>query len=137
LVITHGKLSSYTAGGCRCPLCRAAGTQHAREYRRLHPEKSKASYKKWEDKNLAKIVAKHRLYRHGLKEGDLERMMEAQNGRCASCRDPLGEKFHIDHDHRTKKVRGLLCALCNLTIGHAHEDPARLRAAAIYLEAHS
>jgi len=42
--------------------------------------------------------------------------------------------FNVDHDHKTKKVRGLLCFGCNTGIGCLRDNPSRLRSAADYLE---
>lgn len=64
-------------------------------------------------------------------------MLSAQGGTCAICKspDPKGKgKFHVDHCHSTGRVRGLLCHACNLALGHMHDDPVRLREAALYLE---
>jgi len=42
----------------------------------------------------------------------------------------------VDHVHdNTKRVRGVLCNSCNLTIGHARENPEILRSLADYIEA--
>ena len=63
-----------------------------------------------------------------------------QCGRCACCQDPLPTKkwqIAIDHDHATGRTRDLLCRWCNLTLGHAKDDPARLRATLAYLERHT
>lgn len=51
---------------------------------------------------------------------------------CAIC--AATEELVGDHDHATGKPRGILCRNCNLAIGNMGDAPARLRAAADYLE---
>ncbi len=64
-----------------------------------------------------------------------QRMLETQSGGCAICGGHDGEKcLAVDHCHVTLRVRGLLCQNCNQALGKMSEDPARLRAAATYLE---
>lgn len=77
-------------------------------------------------------------YRYGLAPGQYDEMVRAQDDRCAICRTPDagGRRWHVDHDHGTGKVRGLLCSSCNLGIGKMQDNPARLRAAAAYIEQH-
>jgi hypothetical protein len=50
---------------------------------------------------------------------------------------PDGSPRHlsIDHCHTTNRIRGVVCSVCNLTLGRAGDNPARLRALADYLEA--
>lgn len=45
--------------------------------------------------------------------------MLARQGGCALCgtTDPLG-RWHVDHDHQTNAVRGILCHKCNVKLGH-------------------
>lgn len=52
-------------------------------------------------------------YGIGIKE--YKRMFEAQSKVCAVCQRPpkLGKNLHVDHDHATNEVRGLLCYYCN------------------------
>jgi hypothetical protein len=78
-------------------------------------------------------------YRYGLRPGQYDEMRIAQDDRCAICRTPdaAGRRWHVDHCHATGKVRGLLCSACNLTLGKMGDDPARLRAAAEYIEQHA
>ncbi len=59
-------------------------------------------------------------------------MYARQGGRCAIC-GTAAEKLVVDHNHKTGKVRELLCHLCNAMIGCAREDTAILVNAAAYL----
>lgn len=79
------------------------------------------------------------LVRHyGITLDEWESMFAAQAGNCAICRDPLaeGKHTHVDHDHETGAVRGLLCVHCNLMLGHAKKGVHSLRMAIAYLERH-
>jgi Na+-translocating ferredoxin:NAD+ oxidoreductase RNF subunit RnfB len=60
-----------------------------------------------------------------------------QENRCAGCKrsfDTPGVRAVVDHRHRGKKFRGVLCDSCNLAIGHAYENPAVLRKLGLYLQ---
>lgn len=65
--------------------------------------------------------------RYGLSEAAVSEMLAKQNGKCALCDVELS-KFHIDHCHNTKKVRGLLCHGCNIRLGGWDNIPWRERA---------
>ena len=69
--------------------------------------------------------------KYGLAPEDVDRMMAAQNGKCAICERVL-TRPHIDHCHKTGAVRGLLCLPCNIKL-HAIEDETYLEAAQAYL----
>lgn len=84
------------------------------------------------------------LRRRGLTIGQYNDMLAAQGGVCAICqevetkRDPRGDGsaqlLGVDHDHKTGAVRALLCDACNKGVGFFRDDPALMRAAAIYVE---
>lgn len=80
-----------------------------------------------------------RSYVHGITPEQFEAMLAEQENCCAICgmEGWLGGRHpgspHVDHDHRTGQIRGLLCAACNLGLGRFNDDPERLRAAAEYL----
>jgi len=73
-----------------------------------------------------------RRYRLTLEEFD--RLVERQGGLCAICRE--APATDVDHDHKTGRVRGILCEPCNGTIGLFHDDPAIVRRAIDYLIEH-
>lgn len=75
-----------------------------------------------------------RWQKYGLMPDDYDRMASAQQGLCFLCGRKA--KLYVDHDHVTGRVRRLLCPTCNVGIGHLGDDPARLRAAADYIESH-
>jgi hypothetical protein len=79
------------------------------------------------------------LRKYGLTVEDVARMYHQQNRCCASCSTPLDldSKAHIDHDHGTGKIRGILCRNCNLTLGLVHESIAHLLKLVDYLKAKS
>lgn len=62
-------------------------------------------------------------------------MFGMQEGLCAICAGVLAGKrnLHVDHDHKTGRIRGLLCQRCNLILGHAKDNPMTLQAASRYL----
>lgn len=55
---------------------------------------------------------------------------------CGATGHQSGRRLHIDHCHRTGRVRGALCHACNTALGLAGESPGRLRQLAEYLEQH-
>jgi len=62
----------------------------------------------------------------------------AQEGLCALCFESLeGRRACIDHDHKTGKVREILCSGCNTMLGFARDDPEILQKAIDYLERHT
>lgn len=74
---------------------------------------------------------------YGLTLIDYDALFERQRGLCAGCRDPIEKHHrntHVDHDHATGVVRGLLCKYCNTTLGHALDSVPRLVGLAGYLE---
>jgi hypothetical protein len=80
---------------------------------------------------------------YGLTQADYDGLVARQRNQCAVCkaRKPGGPPtrkgyWHIDHDHVTGQVRGLLCSRCNLGIGHFEDDPELLAAATRYVTKH-
>ena len=58
--------------------------------------------------------------RYGITIEDYDRMFQEQQGCCAICnkhQSKFSRALHVDHNHETKQVRGLLCKNCNMKIG--------------------
>lgn len=62
-------------------------------------------------------------------------LLRRQYGKCAICGCPPGtRKFAIDHDHKTDKIRGLLCFRCNIAVGFFRDDPDLMLCASRYID---
>lgn len=72
--------------------------------------------------------------KYGITLEDYNNMFESQDGSCAICSATPSERLHVDHNHVTGEVRGLLCNNCNRALGLLQDNPANLRAALFYLK---
>jgi hypothetical protein len=70
--------------------------------------------------------------RYGLTEQDVAELAHRQMRLCLICLHALA--LHVDHDHSTGEVRGLLCFRCNGALGQFSDDPRVMRRAVDYLE---
>ena len=115
--------------------CKKCQKQQAQEWGRSHPESRRQIIQNWKSrtdipKHNRKIWNK-RVY--NLTPEDTERLSKSQKGVCAVCGEGLTSKYHIDHDHITGKIRGLLCRSCNLGLGFFQDSVPKLMAAIQYL----
>jgi hypothetical protein len=84
------------------------------------------------EKNHGSTRAKHLKERYGVTAEQVEAMIAEQGGVCAICLDRPAE--HVDHDHETGEVRGVLCFTCNVGLGNFRDRPDLLDRAVHYLE---
>ena len=78
-----------------------------------------------------------RLSQSGATQKWFEEHFLSQSGLCAICGAELaltGRDTHVDHDHETGKVRGILCFRCNLGLGYFRDNCDFLTSAIHYLK---
>jgi len=108
--------STNTGRSAYCGRCSAA---KQRLLRAQHPDKKRGH---------------HYRALYGITVHDYERMLARQRGTCAICKEPpKRQRLSVDHCHKTKRVRGLLCGSCNPGLGSFRDRPDLLRMAAKYL----
>lgn len=122
----------------------ADNRQHRNAYQRNRlrqdPQPNRDRVRKWIADNPTKFREGQLMRNFGLTVAQYQAMWSAQGGLCKSCKIEMldhGQKRNsvaIDHCHNSGIVRGLLCSHCNKGIGHFDDDPAKLRAAADYLD---
>lgn len=127
------KRSSHTKLAARCNRCRS---KPAVTWNLRYPERVKAAQRRFIESGKARLGRLRRQY--GLDAADFESWARRQGDVCAICREPgsstRGARLHVDHDHSTGLVRGLLCTNCNRGLGYFKDSVARLIDAAEYLE---
>ena len=122
----------------RTAVCAECKREQARTIYKLNPAQSKRYRDTWVKKN-PQIAAQHRrksrqkLYyqRYNMTAVDYATKLAEQKGLCAICNRPetrrtsTGSSFAlcVDHNHKTGRVRDLLCHSCNVFLGHISDNP--------------
>ncbi len=151
-------LSSYYRAGANyyrgdCIPCNLVAKA---ERHRLNPEPARRRTKEWQRANPDRVAANREAFiasggkkvadrrshlkrKYGMTIEEYDAMLEAQGGGCFICgRLPREDiSLHVDHDHSTGKVRGILCFCCNNALADFREDPALFAKAAGYLSWHA
>ena len=99
---------------CTKECARRAKRERAVKRYRQHPKKYAASIRKW-----------HYRHRYGCTLNDYNRLFRRQQGCCAVCgrhRSLFGQHLDVDHNHKTGKIRGLLCNGCNRYVGRVEKN---------------
>ena len=130
-----------TSGACK-PCCRARGIAKGRKEIIESPTKVRARKQKWKEAHPKKVRAGSRrdaCKKHGLTYEQFEERADAQGRCCKICgkheTHPKVFTFHVDHCHRTNRLRAVLCNRCNMGLGCFDDEPELLRRAAMYVQA--
>lgn len=128
--ISARRKSHYIAN--RDHICASRRARYA-----ANPERHAAYNKSWIVAHKEEIRAYQLRYNFGLSLGEYDAILEKQGGSCAICKRTdwpgKGHKPHVDHDHLSGHVRGLLCSPCNVALGMLRDDPGIAQSLVDYL----
>ena len=106
-------------------------------------EKGQEKTKKYSKEYYSREDVRERQRRNRIEKtfnisyNDYEKMVIFQDNKCEICGNPETDSRHkflsIDHNHRTKEVRGLLCNLCNKALGLFKDNLTVLKSAVKYI----
>ncbi len=101
--------------------CRECSDIYYKKYRQTHRVEINKSIRRWQKSPRGRKMrqGQHLRITYGLTLGQYDEMFEEQNGVCAMCSNisTEGRRLHVDHNHKTGKIRGLLCYKCNTRLG--------------------
>lgn len=116
--------------------CKKCAYEFHEAWRQRNKVQAAANAKRWRANNKERSDDHSRKQNYGIPLGTYARMLAQQNGKCAICEATEGGgrgAFHVDHDHSSGKVRGLLCEACNLGLGKFRDRADVLASAIKYL----
>lgn len=128
--------------------CISCNTNRAVAYKEKYPERVKETNKVWRAnnkdvkaeynrrynlQNQEAIKNNRYIYKYNITLEEFRCMVAQQGGRCRVCDEQEGESLHIDHNHATGEIRGLLCKSCNMALGLFNDDAKSLQGAINYI----
>lgn len=125
-------------------LCRICDADYRRDkYLKRNPNAIPrlGNYKSREART-GRTVEQHRLRKFGITKQQFDDKIFSQDNCCEICKQVMdgstrGKKACQDHNHRTGKLRDILCGRCNLLLGHVQERIEILASAIQYLQKHT
>ena len=111
--------------------------ERAKAWRANNPERERATKAAYIAAGRKKAVDRryHLMRKYGITPEEYDAQLAKQDGRCGICRrlPTPGISLHVDHDHATGRIRGLLCFRCNNALGDFEDSPVLLTQAAEYV----
>jgi hypothetical protein len=127
-------VSEFYKGRAKCKSCRE---EYLTSYRSTKRERTLSNKRRWKEKNPDKVKSAALMSDYGINLDQYRLMLTLQNNCCAICKvhkDTFTNALHVDHNHITGKVRGLLCLSCNRALGLLKDNKDLFLSAANYLE---
>jgi hypothetical protein len=100
-----------------------------------NPQRNRERSAEWRQKNPGESRRQQLWHKFRITPEEYDKLLMLQNGVCAICKKscPTGRQLAVDHCHVTKQIRGLLCVLCNNSLGGFKDDTTILQQAIEYL----
>jgi Recombination endonuclease VII len=112
-------------------------TECKRKWQRLHLPQKVKQVREWRSKNPETMHGYKLKYKYGMSVEEYKKLEKEQNGLCAICGNAPkvygNKRLSVDHNHTTKKHRGLLCQRCNPALERMENVPEWDRKAREYL----
>lgn len=124
----------------QCVPCQRASrrTSYRRGDGAIRRSRQKIYWAKLSKEERVKRQRRYTLSVHGVTPQQFDKLLKKQKGLCALCKqEPTGKRtkvLQVDHDHKTGKIRGLLCNECNTALGRLGDDVKGLNRALKYLK---
>lgn len=111
--------------------------RRAKQRKAARSEKRREQVRKWQSSETGQIACfnANLKSKYGITIDIHNTMMEKQKNACGACRVLLLDRkhAHVDHCHKTNRVRGILCSACNKALGFAHDRIDKLEGLLSYL----
>lgn len=130
----------YENYNSQCKQCeRNRKTGYMRTYRKKNPERVKKLERQWRENNPERYRSIKLKQIYGIDVKIYNEMLIAQNYECKICKTKhqahsRESRLHIDHCHKSTKIRALLCTQCNKGLGHFRDNIEFLETAIAYLK---
>lgn len=119
-------------------ICRICHKKYNVERRLERPHVNRNWQRSYRKQEPRRVLATKLRREYGISLEQYDDLLAAQGGRCGACSrtEPGGvsNQWHVDHEHTTRAVRGLLCHFCNTGIGLLGDDLEGLLRAVDYLK---
>lgn len=129
-----------------CLICSAdviaKGNRRYCDAHAVNTEREREAVRKYQKANRARLTENRRRSdfkrNYGMTLAEVDSLIASQGHECAICgtKNPggPGNRFMVDHDHETSKVRGALCCACNFILGYSRDNVEVLQKAIAYLQ---
>ena len=116
-------------------LVSGTSTKYVKEWRVRNPDSGEKQTKRDRVRSRERMLRK----KYGITSDQYNEILATQGGMCAirGCEKRPGEigrgALHVDHDHVTNKIRGILCSNHNTALGKVNDSIDQLQAMIDYL----